>query len=470
MNKKKLTAGIALLALALIGVALVFFAEPLTGVNPVAMVSAALKGQPSDQTRSDERHDDETDADHAAHEEEEGHGPDHPEQDDQGSAHADDHGHTGEEHDEEGHGGHEEEEGHEEGMVHLPLAKREGMNLSLAKVIAGTVDGTLTVPAEIMLDPDNEAHIVPRVPGIVREVFVGIGDHMEEGDLLAVLESRELGRAKSEYLEALTMARLARTTFNREQELWKKEISAERDYLQARAELSAAEIKVQTAEQGLHALGLTDEEVEEISQAADTTLTRYEIRAPFAATVVERHIALGESVGEDDELFFVAKLDPVWIMGRATERDLRRLNIGQKAIVRLDALPEQDFSGTVDYLGSVLDTRSRTLPVRVVLSNPERKLRAGLFGSMIVFDNEHMHDPALLVPTEAIQRTEGGGIVYKAMGEEEFKAVPVSILHSSDSLTEVQGELAEGDRVAVGEVFILKSELGKESMGGGHSH
>ncbi len=89
---------------------------------------------------------------------------------------------------------------------------------------------------------------------------------------------------------------------------------------------------------------------------------------------------------------------------------------------------------------------------------------------MILFNAEHMHDPALLVPTEAIQRTEGGGIVYKAMGEEEFKAVPVSILHSSDSLTEVQGELAEGDRVAVGEVFILKSELGKESMGGGHSH
>ncbi|MBX7257350.1 MAG: efflux RND transporter periplasmic adaptor subunit [Candidatus Hydrogenedentes bacterium] len=369
----------------------------------------------------------------------------------------------------EGHAGEDHEE-HVEGMVHLPPERLEGLNISVVPVHAGTVDSTLTMPAEVKLDPDNEAHLVPRVRGIVREVHVGIGDRVVEGDLLAVLDSRELAGAKSEYLAALAMRDLAQTTFAREKGLWEDKISAEQDYLQAKAEYQAAQIQVQTAEQQLHALGLSQEEVDKLPQAQDTTLTRYEIRAPFDATVVERHITLGETVGEDDEVFFIAKLDPIWVMGRATERDLRRIEEGQKAIVQLDALPDNDFSAEIDYLGSVLDPESRTLNVRVVLPNPDGQLRAGLFGRMLVFVDEHEHEETILVPNEALQRTDTGAIVYKTLEEGEFKAVPVSVLHTSDTFTEVQGDLNEGDRIAAGDVFVLKSEAGKESMGGGHSH
>ncbi len=367
----------------------------------------------------------------------------------------------------------DEQEGHddhEEGVVHLSPERLESLNIAMVPVHAGTVDSTLTIPAEVSLDPDNEAHLVPRVRGIVREVFVGIGDRVNAGDLLAVLDSRELARAKSEYLAAVAMRDLAQTTFAREKGLWEDKISAEQDYLQAKAEYQAARIKVQTAEQQLHALGLSQAEVNGLPQAKDTTLTRYEIRAPFDATVVQRHITFGETVGEDDEVFFIAKLDPVWVMGRATERDLRRLREGQKAIVQLDAFPDEDFSGVIDYIGSVLDPESRTVNVRMVLPNPETRLRAGLFGRMLVFVDEHAHDETVLVPNDALQRTDTGAIVYKAQEEGEFRAVPVSVLHSSDTLTEVQGAIQEGDRVAFGDIFVLKSEAGKEGLGGGHSH
>ena len=359
---------------------------------------------------------------------------------------------------------------HSEGIVYLPPERLEGLNISVVSVRKGSVESTLALPAEVALDPDNEAHLVPRVRGIVREVYVGIGDQVNEGDLLAVLDSRELAAAKSDYLAALAMGDLAQTTFAREKGLWEDKISAERDYLQAKAEHQAAQIKVRTAEQQLHALGLTQADVDRLTTVQDTTLTRYEIRAPFEATVVERHITLGETVGEDDEVFFIANLDRVWVMGRATERDIRRINLGQNAVVQLDALPSADLSGAIDYIGSVLDPESRTLNVRVVLPNPDAHLRAGLFGRMLVFVDEHAHDEAILVPNDALQRTDTGGVVYKALDAGEFQVVPVSVLHSSDTLTEVQGELEEGDRVAAGDVFVLKSEAGKESMGEGHSH
>jgi cobalt-zinc-cadmium efflux system membrane fusion protein len=364
------------------------------------------------------------------------------------------------------HGEHEE---HEPGMVHLSPDKLDTLNITVVPIHAGTVDSVLSLPAEIALDPDNEAHVVPRVPGIVRSVHAGIGDVVEGGQLLAVIESRELARAKSEYLTAVATRELAHTTFLREEKLWQDKISAEQDYLQAKAAYQAAQINVDAAEQALHALGLTQTEVEQLPNADDTSLTRYEIHAPFRATVIKRHIALGETVGDED-VFLLAKLDPVWAMGRATERDIRRLRVGQKVAIQLDALPGDEFTGTIDYISSVLDPQGRTVDIRVVLPNPEKRLRAGLFGRMMVFVSEHAHDAAFLLPNDALQRTEGGTIVYREAEPGVFEAVTVSVLHASQTHTEVQGELADGDRIAAGNLFVLKSEAGKESMGGGHSH
>jgi len=365
------------------------------------------------------------------------------------------------------HGGHEE---HESGVVHLSPEKLEGLKITVVPVHAGSVNSVLSLPVEISFDPDNEAHVVPRARGIVRAVHVGIGDIVKEGQVLAVLESRELATAKSRYLAALAMRELARTTFTREQKLWEDKISAEQDYLQAKAAYQSAQIAVDTAEQELHALGVSQTDVDGLPRAEDATLTHYEILAPFGATVIERHIALGETVGDDDDIFFIAKLDPVWAMGRATERDIRRIQAGQRVAIQLDALPGEEFPGKVDYIGNKLDPQSRTVNVRVVLPNPEATLRAGLFGRMLVFVDEHAHDEAILVPNDALQRTETGAIVYKETEPGEFRAVRVSVLHASQTHTEVQGELADGDRVAVGDIFVLKSEAEKESMGGGHSH
>ncbi len=385
--------------------------------------------------------------------------------------HAEGDGHEhGESEGEHGEEGHDEHEHHEPGVVHLPPDKLEGLNVRLVPVYAGSVDSVLSLPTEIALDPDNQAHVVPRARGIVSSVHARVGDKVEQGQVLAVLESRELATAKSAYLEARAMRELARTTFEREQKLWEDKISPEQDYLQAKAAYEAAKIKLDTAEQELHALGLKQEEVDRLPKAQDASLTRYEILAPFAATVIERHISVGETVGDDDDVFFIATLDSVWAKGRVTERDIRRVSIGQKVALDLDAIPGEQFMGTVSYIGSVLDPQSRTVDVHVVLPNPELRLRAGLFGRMLVFMGDHAHDTALLVPNDALQRTDTGAIVYKETGPGEFHAVPVTLLHASQTHTEVQGALADGDRVAAGDIFVLKSEAGKESMGGGHSH
>ncbi|MCF6287541.1 MAG: efflux RND transporter periplasmic adaptor subunit [Candidatus Hydrogenedentes bacterium] len=386
----------------------------------------------------------------------------------------------GEKHEESGHdaheeSGHEEEKGEhgeheEEGNVHLSSERMEELDITLSTVHQGSVKSILSFPAETMLDPDDEAHLIPRVPGIAREIFASIGDVVAAGDLLAILDSRELGRAKSEYLADLSMRDLLQATYIREKKLWEDKISAEQDYLIARQAYQAAQIEVKSSEQSLFALGLSVEDVKGLPREKGTDLTRYEVRAPFAATVIERHIALGEAIGENTEIFLIANLKTIWAMGRVTERDLRKVSLGQEALIQLEGYPGEEFPGKLDYIGSILDPNSRTVNARVILSNEDKRIRAGMFGRLLVFLDSHEHSETLLVPNGALQRTATGAIVYKEKGEGIFEPLTVDVLHTSDTLTEIQGALKENDRVAVGDIFVLKSEAGKAAMGGGHSH
>lgn len=355
-------------------------------------------------------------------------------------------------------------------VIHIPSARLRDAVITFVPVHRGTVKGILSIPAEIALDSDNEAHIVPRVPGIVREVHAGLGQEVEAGAVLAVLDSRELAHAKSEYLAALSARELAQATYNREKGLWEQKISAERDYIEAVQALRTAEIAVETAQQALHALGLDADAIAGPPGTGNASLTRYEVRAPFSGRVLARHVAIGEAVDSNHQVFHLARLDPVWALGRVPERDIARVRLGQHAIVSVDAYPGEEFTGTVDYIGSVLDPASRTVNVRVPLANPNERLRAGMFGRMLLQLDEHDHGEALLVPNDALQRSAGGAVVYKKVGEETLQPVPVTVLHASDTLTEVQGDLVDGNLVAAGDLFLLKSEASRDAMGGGHSH
>ncbi len=370
------------------------------------------------------------------------------------------------------HSEHQDDGGeYEEDVVRLDAEQRAALDLKTDEVRQGSVTGTVTLSAEVQFDPNQVAHLVPRVSGIVREVRKGIGDSVAKKEVLAVLDSRELAEAKSAYLAALAMQELAQATFEREKSLWEKRITAEQDYLVAKQGMEEARIKVRVAEQQLHALGFSREYLEKLPKEPDTSLTRYEITAPFDARIVDRHITLGETVQNHDQVFYIAHLSPVWVMGRAYERDIRHIRKGQRAVIRLDAYPNEKYEGTVDYIGYALDIESRTVEVRVVLANNEERIREGMFGQMAIsLEQEPDGSRSLLVPTGALQRVASGFIVFKILEPGEFKAIPVIVLSQSKDFAEVQGVLQPGDPIIVGDTFVLKSELDKKEMGEGHGH
>ncbi|MDN7142532.1 efflux RND transporter periplasmic adaptor subunit [Pseudomonas sp. JQ170] len=362
------------------------------------------------------------------------------------------------EHGEAGHGesgqgesaGGEKGHGEEEGVIALSQEQIDLAGIELAPVGPRQLQRTLSLPGEIRFDEDRTAHMVPRAAGVVESVAVVLGQQVKAGELLAVIASPQISEQRSELAASQRRLELARNTYQREKDLWQEGISAEQDYLQARQALQEAEIAQANARQKISALSGT------------TVLAggnRYELRAPFAGQIVEKHLVPGEVVNETSAAFTLSDLSRVWATFGVAPRDLGKVRSGMPVNIVASELGEQ-VEGRISHVGSLLGEQTRTASVRVTLDNPRGAWRPGLFVAVQV-PTETLA-VALSVPDQAIQTLEEQSTVFVRTGE-GFVAQPVELGASANGYVEVRKGLQVGQQVAAAGSFVLKSELGKAS-------
>ncbi|MEN5033659.1 efflux RND transporter periplasmic adaptor subunit [Pseudomonas sp. TWI929] len=364
--------------------------------------------------------------------------------------HGDDsHGHA-EEHAAEGHA----EEGHAEqgGQLHLSIAQIEAAGVQLTAAGPRELGTAISFPGEIRFDEDRTAHVVPRVPGVVEAVQAELGQTVKRGQVLAVIASQQISDLRSEQQAAQRRLELARLTFKREQQLWQERISAEQDYLQARQALQEAEIALANARQKVAAVGPAG------------AGNRYELRAPFDAVVVEKHLTVGEVVDETSNAFTLSDLSRVWATFAVAPRDLDKVVTGRNVTVSAPDLGAQ-VEGKVNYVGSLLGEQNRAATVRATLANPNGAWRPGLFVNIAV--SVERFNAAVVVPESALQTWEEQTVVFTRT-EQGFAARPVKTGRRDAGQVEITSGLAAGTQVAAAGSFVLKSELGKGSAE--HSH
>jgi RND family efflux transporter MFP subunit len=196
------------------------------------------------------------------------------------------------------------------------------------------------------------------------------------------------------------------------------------------------------------------------------------LRSPLAGTVVERHATAGEIATPESQLFVIADIDPVWVVGRAYETDLARLRLGAPALVRVKAYRDRTWEGHIDYVSPTLVERTRTAEVRVELDNPDGALKPGMFATIAsaAQSTESEASLTLAVPVGAVQRDGSETIVFvqKSAGRFERRVVVLGI--RGTDFIEVDEGLNESESVVVEGAFILKSEAEKHQMGSGHHH
>jgi cobalt-zinc-cadmium efflux system membrane fusion protein len=384
-----------------------------------------------------------------------------------------DHDHKGEAaHKADGHQGHEDHkdgpnEAHgEDPAIQLSEADQREFGIAVETAGSGALHMHVNVPGKVALNADHQAHIVPRVSGVVQAVHKTLGDQVRAGEILATLESRELADLKSAYLTAQEQQALAQSVFDREADLRQKKITSEQEYLQAKQDLASAKIATRAAAQKLRALGLSDEAITRLPTQPGATFTQYAITAPFNGTIIERHISLGEVLQDATAAFVVADLSTVWVDLQIYPKDLPFVRTGQTAVMSADpGIPEAQ--GTIAYMGPVVGEQTRTALARVVLPNPQGHWRPGLFVTADI--TIERHEVSLLIPETALQSVEERPTVFVETPE-GFIPQPVTLGRRNAAAIEVTSGLVPGQRYVTRGAFTLKAQLAKGSFGDGHNH
>ncbi|MDD0813271.1 efflux RND transporter periplasmic adaptor subunit [Curvibacter sp. HBC28] len=343
----------------------------------------------------------------------------------------------------------------EEGFVKLTPEQQKAAGLGFASAGPAKLQSASDFPGEIRFNEDRTAHVVPRLAGVVEAVHADLGQRVKKGQVLAVIASTVLSEQRSELLTAQRRQEAARVTLERERKLWQDKISAEQDYLQAQSVLREADIAVSNALQKLAAVG---------AAPTATQLNRFEVRAPFDGMVVEKHLALGEAVREDANIFTLSDLSTVWAEFAVAPKDLAVVRVGQKVAVSSTAFAEQ-AEGQVSYVGALIGEQTRTARARVTLANPQGAWRPGLYVTASVLGTEQ--PVALAVPLSAVQTVEDKPSVFRVV-DGGFRAVPVKTGRTDRHQVEILQGLAAGDRMVMENAFLLKAELGKSSAEHGH--
>ncbi|MEQ9641428.1 MAG: efflux RND transporter periplasmic adaptor subunit [Alphaproteobacteria bacterium] len=357
---------------------------------------------------------------------------------------------------------------HDSDKIELTEAQVALAEIKTVAASPATVENRLNLVGEVTANRDRLVEVVPAVAGIAREVHALLGAELQQGDLLATLDSRELADAKADWIAARERKELAKANFERSERLWKKKIAPEEEYLDARSKLAEASITERTAEHKLRALGLSRAELRSLTNGEHKPYTRHTVRAPIGGTVIEKHITKGQVVDGERPIYQIADLSVIWVIVNIYEGDFRSVEVGQRASIVTKAYPDRKFEGKVTWLSAVVEEASRTLRARIEVPNEDRALRPGMFITAEVVVDQRTASTA--VPTSAIRRADGRSIVFvqETPGIFEKREVQLGLLSGSN--VEILKGVKSGEIVVTDGSFILKSEAEKSGFEAGHGH
>jgi cobalt-zinc-cadmium efflux system membrane fusion protein len=363
----------------------------------------------------------------------------------------------------------EKEAGHNEkmeehGVVTLSQETQKSSGIEVKKVAMEEAVVPILATAVIEMNMDRTAKISPRVTGKAVNINVSQGDKVKAGQTLAYLDSVELDQIWSDYRKAKGKVELARKNLQREETLFQKKISPEKDVLKARQELDEAEADINFAKERFRLVGV------DVAQFAATegngNHPLVPVSSPVRGIVIEKEVTQGELVGPEKTLFMVADLLTLWVVIDVYEKDVSRLKVGTGVKVSVTAFPDKVFRGKISYIADVVDEKTRTEKARVTIDNASGLLKPGMFASVLIEAGNVGAERIIAVPEESVQIEGATRYVFVQVAPDKFKRRDIETGRSLGKSTEVTAGLKEGDVIAVKGAFILKSELKKGELEG----
>lgn len=339
--------------------------------------------------------------------------------------------------------------------VKLSAEGIERAGIKVANAEKRALTGGVAIPAEVQFEPSSTAHVGPLVPGRITKVSVALGDRVRRGQLLGVVASSDVSSARARLDQAKARLSAAESTLRRQQQLSTEGIGAQRQLIEAEAQVGELRAEVEGAQRQLAVFGS--------GSAGELALS-----APIEGVVVAVNGTLGETATPDQPAFIITDPTKVWVRGNVPELELARVQVGAAAVVRLHAFPDVSMPGTITYVAPALDERTRSLPIRVTLQAPDARMRSGLFGGIELLGGA-ADERVVVVPADAVATLDGQTVVFVPADEANaFKPQPIALGRRAGGFFEVKSGLEAGAPLATSGAFTLKSALRSSELSEGH--
>jgi membrane fusion protein, heavy metal efflux system len=284
------------------------------------------------------------------------------------------------------------------------------------------------------------------IGGPVRELLVTPGETVRAGQPLLTVNSPDFSAARSAFLKAHTAFLLADKFYTRAQDLLSHGAIAEADFQTAESARNQAQADLQSSEDALRVLGITDPE--SLEKNPPKTTSQVPVLAPVAGEVVERLVGPGQLLqAATTQVFTISDMSTVWVLVNVYQGEVAYVRPGDGVDITTDAYPDT-FHGKISYLATALDPNTRTLQARIVTENPSKKLKKDMYVTASVSAGSIAN--ALTVPDAAVLRdTENQPFVYvqSSTKQNEFARRLVQLGDRHGGRAQVTDGLKEGEHV-----------------------
>ena len=304
------------------------------------------------------------------------------------------------------------------GEAFLTAAQLKEAHIDVAEVSCGIVHKPVTTSGRVSFDDQRVSHVFTPVTGRVVRVVVAPGDKVKKGNLLAVIESPDLGQISSDFDKARADFVAAEHDYKRRRALYESHAIAHRDFEAAQDTFERAKAELERASLKSKLLHGHHSELGTVTQA-------YDVRAPIDGEIITRHVNPGTELqgqysggAQSAELFTVGSLDSVWVLSDLFEMDMQRVKVGQPVQLEVVAYPGRLFHGTIAWVSPSVDANTRTVQARCTVANPDSALKPEMFATVTL---PGAGNETVSVPRRSIFRLGTKTVVFvqKGTGKDE---------------------------------------------------
>jgi membrane fusion protein, heavy metal efflux system len=354
-------------------------------------------------------------------------------------------------------------------LITIPPEKLENVRLKIeaavAQPAASTAAGSLRTTGTVEPNAYKVTPVMPIAGGVVRQVHHELGDKVEHGQKLATIFSTELADAQTAYLSMLAELERHHQLHKRAAQLVEIGATSREEFEEVDANLKIEQAKLAAARQKLLLLGMSPKQVHDLNNSSQMGAL-ISVESPASGTVLSRTVNAGEVVTMGKELFRIADLSTVWVIGQIYERDFANVRVGTPAVITAPAYPGKTFAARVSYIDPRVEPQMRTAQIRIEVRNPGEILRLGMFvdvsfgGSGPIATGGQM---TVSIPRNAVQMIGAKQVVFVASNQPGvFAQREVSAGQESNGVVPILAGLDAGERIVTDGSFLLRAESLKQ--------